>query len=229
MACSSATQPGVSGTVSSPGSAVPAQPLASCQSLGCSELCIRPLGVSGDNRGHPAALHTRLSGNNHNCRILFTKKWLFAGNRLPSRGSALARPKAKSGGFSASPSPHWGGCEAGLGVLLPAAAHQLCRPPWAMGPLTEISQRQRPWLQPVQCGHSPAPAPCPAQHPGMATALHGPRPYGGNTPVGLTGPAEMREVASCQGVISPSALTSLQDLTVCSMVLRICVGRGMPG
>lgn len=75
------------------------------------------------------ATHTQLSRNNHKRALLFTKKRLFAGNWLPSRGSALARRKAKRGCFSASPR-----VEAGLGVLRPAAAQRLCPPPWAMVP-----------------------------------------------------------------------------------------------
>lgn len=100
-------QPAVSGMVSSPVSAVPAHPQASGRGLGCSELHVPLLGVSRPTAAtHGPGSPSHAGGcDEPQAQILLGEIRLFSGNRLPSRGSALAWREANPGPSSASPPP----------------------------------------------------------------------------------------------------------------------------
>lgn len=91
-------------------------------------------------------------------QILFSERWLFSGNRLPSRGSALAWREAKPGP-SRPPCRH----EAGLGVLLPQRRDGFSGYLGRWVPLPKKSQAswQEAKDQVLACIMQPQPSPSP--------------------------------------------------------------------
>lgn len=184
-----APQPTVSHTVSSHVPAVPAHPPALAQSLGCSDLQILRWGRAGARW----PLTPSCPGTTTNVHYCSPKKGFLLGTGCPLEGPLWHGVKQK-GGASQPPRGWRQGWVSCALQLHSGFAHHLGQ--WSPHPAKPLAVGTAPactaWTLPSSGSGC-------AQHPGVATALQGPRPYGGDAPAGPTGPAEMREQHHTKG------------------------------
>lgn len=120
---------------------------ASARSLGCSELCLRALGVSGD-APHPALREQPRLQNVVHQKKTQNQTGFLLGTGCPLEGS-LRHGTKQNAAASRPPRPLRGAGVRRAGGPAPCGCTAALRPPRAAGPLTERSPRPRPAQPPA--------------------------------------------------------------------------------